>query len=80
MSLVTHLVRLQTINGLYSTDVALYVATCTDKASPMHQCAAFRRVCERELERLHRVCGTMVRDDAATTMARPNLTEASKGP
>ena len=45
------------VGCLYATDVALYVASCTDAASPLRQCAAYRRVCARELARLHSVCG-----------------------
>ena len=45
------------VGCLYAADVALYVATCTDAVSPLQQCAAYRRVCARELARLHSVCG-----------------------
>ena len=45
------------VGCLYAADVALYVASCTDAASPLRQCAAYRRVCARELARLHSVCG-----------------------
>ena len=45
------------VGCLYAADVALYVASCTDAASPLRQCAAYRRVCACELARLHSVCG-----------------------
>ena len=55
------------VGCLYATDVALYVASCTDAASPLQHCAAYRRACERELERLHVICGI-----ATPSSARPS--------
>ena len=45
------------VGCLYAADVALYTASCTDAVSPLQQCAAYRRVCARELARLQSVCG-----------------------
>ena len=45
------------VGCLYAADVALYAASCTDAVSPLQQCAAYQRVCARELARLHSVCG-----------------------
>jgi len=47
----------EVVGCLYAADVALYVASCTDAASPLHRCGAYQRVCARELERLRSVCG-----------------------
>lgn len=45
------------VGCLYAADLALYVASCTNAASPLRHCAAYRRVCTRELARLRDVCG-----------------------
>ena len=45
------------VGCLYRADVALYVGACTDATSPLRGCAAYERVCARELARLRGVCG-----------------------
>ena len=47
----------EVVGCLYKDDLTMYRRTCTDPASPLLQCAAYRRACARELARLHDVCG-----------------------
>ena len=59
------------VGCLYRTDVALYVGACTDAASPLRGCGAYKRVCARELARLRGVCGLNLHEHQLQTAVQP---------
>lgn len=59
----------EVVGCLHRADVALYVGACTDAASPLRECAAYTRVCARELARLRGVCGLNLDEHLLQTAA-----------